>query len=164
MIICVDTVRTMYSALIVDAICRVIATRTLVSSASHVLGNSHRHARVSEISWTRLVYRQRAVQSRLIALSSRILELYRRSSKTISVTTVPFACTSVSMPSSRERSKADCYKEFRPFFKCRSRYRLHTTTRPTICRRRSFCTGRSLELSRQRLCIGASYQVCTLYF
>jgi len=39
MIICVDTVRTMYSALIVGVICPSTVTRTLVSAVSRVLRN-----------------------------------------------------------------------------------------------------------------------------
>ena len=49
MAICVGTVKTMYSVLIVGVICLVIATRTLVSSASRVLGNSLRRVQVSAI-------------------------------------------------------------------------------------------------------------------
>ena len=52
-IICVGIARTMYSALTVVAICRSIATRTLLSSASRVLRNSLIRVPVSAISWTR---------------------------------------------------------------------------------------------------------------
>jgi len=64
-----------------------------------------------------IVNRQRAVQNRLIALSSPILESYKRSSKTTGVSMAPYAYTSVLMPSSRDMSKAACYKEYPHFFR-----------------------------------------------
>ena len=159
MAICVDTAMIMCSALIVDVICPSTVTRTLVSAVSRVLRNWVTRVLLLEISWTRLVYRQRTVQNRLIALSSRILESYKRSSKTTSVSMAPFAYTPVLMPSSRDKSKAACYKENLHFFECRSRCRLDSTNRPSGCRRRPLGTSWSLELSRQRLCAGMYYQV-----